>query len=182
MVKTDEMSSSLGLHYSPSTFFSIGYQYENFKKNNFQMNAFQVNNLLYRRNTLNSQANIYLRSALGLATCSDNSCGQSSQFGYSTGILSDWETQRLFVSYSNRYLNAYQLSHFFSQSARIGVAPYVGDFGDLHTWLMVEVNHAPGEDVAWSVTPLIRLFKSTHLFEAGVNNRGNLLINFVERF
>ncbi len=182
MIMTDEFSSSVHIHYSPTVNYSIGYRYEDFEMDSFYMNAFQLNNLLYRRNTSNSQANLYLRSGLGIAYCYQTDCSQSSELSYFTGIASDWETQRVFVSYSNRFLDAPSISHFFNQSARFGLAPYIGDYGDLHTWLMVEIDYTPEENHAWTVTPLVRLFKSTTLLELGINNRDHLLLNCVIRF
>ena len=182
MMMSDEMSTSVHIHYSPTAFYSIGYRYEDFETDSFYMNAFQLNNLLYRRNTSDSQANLYLRSGLGIAKCYHNSCKSSSQLSYFTGIASDWETQRLFVSYNNRFLDAPHISHFFDHSARLGIAPYIGDYGDLHTWLMVQVDYTPNTDDIWTVTPLIRLFKETNLLELGINNRDHVLLNYVKRF
>ena len=38
------------------------------------------------------------------------------------------------------------------------------------------------EDDNFTVTPLVRLFKDVHLFEAGMNNRGEVLFNYVFRY
>ena len=182
MFMSDEVSTSMHIHYSPTAFYSIGYRYEDFEPDAFYMNAVQLNNLLYRRNTSDSQANLYLKSGLGIAKCYHNTCNQTSQLSYFTGIASDWETQRFFVSYSNRFLDAPHIRHFFDQSARLGIAPYIGDYGDLHTWLMVEVDYTPEVDNIWTVTPLIRLFKETNLLELGINNKNYVLLNYVKRF
>lgn len=68
------------------------------------------------------------------------------------------------------------------QSARVGWAPYEGDYGDLHTWLMLEVDHSPESEDNFTVTPLIRMFKGVHLVEAGMNNHGEVLFNYVLRY
>lgn len=68
------------------------------------------------------------------------------------------------------------------QSARVGVAPYVGDYGDLHTWLMLEVEHNPEADDKFTLTPLVRLFKDVHLVEAGMGDDGSVLFNWVIRY
>ena len=74
------------------------------------------------------------------------------------------------------------IDDFFQQSARVGWAPYEGDYGDLHTWLMVQVDHIPEADDTITVTPLIRLFKNVHLFEAGINNQGDFKLNYILRY
>ena len=63
-----------------------------------------------------------------------------------------------------------------------GWTPYKGDYGDLHTWLMFQVDHMPEADNNLTVTPLVRFFKNVHLLEVGVNNRGKLLFNYVFRY
>ena len=68
------------------------------------------------------------------------------------------------------------------QSARVGIAPYIGDYGDLHTWLMLQVDHVPESDEQITVTPLVRLFKDVHLLEAGMSNQGDVLFNYILRF
>jgi hypothetical protein len=86
------------------------------------------------------------------------------------------------LSYENRYTQFGNIDDFFQQSARVGWAPYEGDYGDLHTWLMVQVDHMPEADHPVSVTPLVRLFKDVHLFEAGISNRGEVTLNYVFRY
>ena len=67
--------------------------------------------------------------------------------------MADWETRSLFAGYRSRYLDAGRFGDQFSQAARLGFAPYVGDTGDLHTWLMLEIDHRPeGEDTV-TTTP-----------------------------
>jgi hypothetical protein len=68
-------------------------------------------------------------------------------------------------------------------AARVGYAPYEGDSGDLHTWLMLEIDHRPEDDDPITATPLVRLFKGPLLLEMGYNLTVNQpLINFTYRF
>ena len=94
----------------------------------------------------------------------------------------DWENRRFFTSYENRYTKAGDLKDFYMQSARVGIAPYIGDYGDLHTWAMLEVDHSPQGEDHFTVTPMVRFFKDVHLVEAGVSNRGDVLFNWVIRY
>ena len=74
------------------------------------------------------------------------------------------------------------IDRFFLQSARLGIAPYIGDYGDLHTWLMVELWHIPDNDDQFTLTPLVRFFKDVHLVEVGISTDGDLLFNWIIRF
>ena len=132
--------------------------------------------MLHRRNTKESQANIYLKGAIGLAD-NDNTYGAAS-----AGIAIDWETRRYFTSYENRYLTTEPIENNFDQKARIGIAPYIGNYGDLHTWLMLEAQHTPEADDKFELTPLIRLFKGAHLIEGGISFDGNATANYIKRF
>ena len=64
----------------------------------------------------------------------------------------------------------------------MGVAPYIGDYGDTHTWLMLQVDHNPSQDDDITFTPLIRVFKGEYLAEAGVSDQGDVLFNWVIRY
>lgn len=169
--------NSLHLHYSPTAFTSLGYKAEHWRTGDYNIHAVQMNNLLKRWNMPAAQANVYLKSGVGIAVQSEN----SEPVVYS-GIATDWENRRFFVSYENRYTAAGDIDDFFMQSARAGVAPYIGEYGDLHTWLMVQVDHKPEADEKVTITPLVRFFKDVHLVEAGLSNQGDVTFNWVVRF
>ena len=46
----------------------------------------------------------------------------------------------------------------FSQKAQIGIAPYIGNYGDLHTWLMFKTDHNPETTNAITYTPYLDFF------------------------
>jgi hypothetical protein len=176
MAMNDGDKNSLHLHYSPTARMSLGYRFEHWREMDFSLHAVQMNNLLRRWNRKDSQANIYLKSGLGVA---DGNVHGPAGF---TGLAADWENRRLFTSYENRYTVAGDQVDFYQQSARIGWAPYEGDYGDLHSWLMLQVEHMPESDHHFTVTPLVRFFKGVHLLEAGMNNRGEVLFNYIVRY
>jgi hypothetical protein len=69
------------------------------------------------------------------------------------------------------------------QAVRAGFAPYEGDSGELHTWLMLEIDHRPEDQDAVTATPLVRFFKGPMLVELGYNlNVNQPLFNFTYRF
>ena len=182
MTMNDGDKNSAHIHYSPTAKTSVGYKFEYWRDKEFTLNAVQMNNLLKRWNKKDSQANLYLKSGLGVAYSDEGDFdGETSPAGF-TGIAADWENRRFFTSYENRYTEAGEIDDFYQQSARVGFAPYEGDYGDLHTWLMLQVEHMPEADNNFTVTPLVRLFKDVHLLEAGMNNRGEVLFNYVLRY
>lgn len=182
MQMNDMDSSSLHLHYSPTAKYSIGYKGEYFKGEDWQFHGAQLNYLVKRWNKPSEQANLYLKGGLGLAYSNYQSFDGETNAAGTIGIAADWETRRWFTSYENRYVNAGNIDEFFNQKARVGVAPYIGDYGDIHTWLMLQVDHNPSQDDEVTFTPLVRLFKGEYLAEAGVSDKGDVLFNWVVRF
>lgn len=182
MLNNDGDKNTAHLHYSPTAKMSIGYKFEYWRDKEFTLNAIQVNTLLKRWNKKDSQANLYLKSGAGVAHSDAGDFDGTIEAAGFTGVAADWENRRFFVSYENRYTAAGQIDDFYTQSARIGVAPYEGDYGDLHTWIMLQVEHMPEAEDNITVTPLVRFFKGVHLLEAGMNTRGEPLLNYVLRY
>lgn len=170
---------SAHIHYSPAANVSVGYRLQQPQSELFTLHAVQINNLLKRWNQKDSQANIYLKSGVGVTTSDVDSLATEAGF---TGLAMDWEDRRYFVSYENRYTKLNGVEGEFEQSARVGWAPYEGDYGDLHTWLMLQVNHFDKADNSVVVTPLVRLFKGVHLFEAGYSDQDDILLNYIFRY
>ena len=177
MSMNDKDSNSSHIHYSPSAKYSVGWRHEYLRGVKAHVDAIQLNNLLKRWNKPNEQANLYLKSGVGVAYESDNF--DPAAF---TGVAVDWETRRLFTSYENRFFWADDTDRFIKHKARVGVAPYIGDYGDLHTWLMLQTDYDAGQKDSFSVTPLVRLFKGSTMVEAGYNFDNGIQFNFVQRF
>ncbi len=174
--------NSAHLHYSPTAKLSLGYKFEYWRDGDYTINAVQMNNLLKRWNKKHSQANLYIKSGIGIAHSNDGDESSQAEAAAFTGVAADWENRRFFTSYENRYTEAGEIDDFFMQSARVGWAPYEGDYGDIHTWLMLQVEHTPEAQDRVSVTPLVRLFKGVHLVEAGMSNQVDVLFNYVFRY
>ncbi|NNU16535.1 hypothetical protein HK107_09405 [Parvularcula sp. ZS-1/3] len=180
--ETDRQSTSLWTHYTVDPALSLGLRIEWDRQMDFVFAGGQATFLGKRWFGENYQANIYPVLGLGHAEGIDDREGLSGLAGFA-GVLADWETRRLFVSYRNRVLDAGELGDQFMQAARVGWAPYEGDTGDLHTWLMIEVDHRPQNDEPVGITPLVRFFKGAALFEAGWSITDDQpLINFTYRF
>ena len=181
MQMNDWESSRLHTHYSPNVKNSIGGTVENYNESDRYNINLQWNYLLGRRNTKDSQANLYLKTQAGVAFE-----GDKKEPNVSIGIAGDWETRRHFVSYEAMGQYADELDDgSFHQEARVGFAPYVGKYGDIHTWIMLQAEHHPEEvdrDNQIIFTPMIRMFKGDYLGEFGVNTNGDAMFNWIVRF
>lgn len=183
MSMNDGNRRSAHIHYSPNAKTSIGYRFEDWHERDFTLHAIQFNRLLKRWNKAKSQANFYWKTGIGVANEDGNSDNEPAGF---TGLAYDWETRRHFVSYENRFAETdsskeVEIENFYQQSARLGWAPYEGNYGDLHTWLMLEVKHVPEAKDNFTLTPLVRLFKGVHMVEAGISNHGDIMFNYIFR-
>ena len=97
-------------------------------------------------------------------------------------VSADWETRRVFVSWDSRARD-YGIDQSVSHAARIGLAPYVAEFGALHSWAMLQVENHPEADNPLQVTPLLRFFRGPLLVEAGYTlEEERFLLNWVYCF
>jgi hypothetical protein len=177
MLMNDVETNSSHIHYSPTPDYSVGWRHEYFRDPSVHSDTAQLNYLVKRWNKPKEQANIYFKSGVGVAYDSD----EVEPVAFA-GVAADWETRRLFTSYENRFYYGGDLQRFAKHEARVGVAPYIGDYGDLHTWLMLKADYDAGQDDSFSVTPMVRFFKGATLVEAGYNLDGGAMVNFVQRF
>ncbi len=177
MTMNDVDNNSLHLHYSPTAKYSIGWRHEYLRDLKASVDSLQWNHLIKRWNGAGYQANTYLKSGIGVAY--DDGEYEPAVF---TGFAADWETRRWFTSYENRFFHAGDIDKFAKHKARVGVAPYIGDYGDIHTWLMLQTDYDAGLKDDFSVTPLVRFFKGPDMLEVGVNLDGGGMLNFVHRF
>ncbi len=175
----DADRTSLHVHYSPTFKKSIGVRYENQQDDNSHLGGLQVNHLLGRINKKGSQANFYLKTFAGISS-KEADIDPAGSLAFAT----DWETRRHFVSYEAHVEAVATKGSSFHQTGRVGIAPYIGDYGDLHTWLMLQVDHRPDDiDETFTATPLVRFFKGRDMLEAGVQlDTGKAMLNYIHRF
>lgn len=179
---TNRQSTSGLAHYTFTPHWSLGARTEWDRQQDTLFTGLQATYLAKRWFGENYQGNVYFTGGAGAISGIGDNPGGTNASGF-VGVLADWETRRWFTSYNARYLEGGELGGGFSQAARLGWAPYVGNTGDLHTWLMVEVDHRPENEDEIGVTPLLRFFKGAALFEIGWSLTDNQpLANFTYRF
>lgn len=182
IIQNNELeTNSFLLHYSPSPKYSIGSFSNYFRKKNYLFEGLRVNFLLKRLNKKKSQTNLYFKGDLG-KTFSTKQKVNDQKLSFTTGLAFDWETRKYFVKYENTYSDFGKIDNFFKQKIKLGFAPYLANFGQLHTWVMIQLDHRPGEDEKIMFTPLVRLFKYSYMIEMGLSNKFKPLINLAIRF
>jgi len=182
MQKNDKNVHSVHLHYSPTARYSVGYRTEYWRDEGWQFQGVQFNYLVKRHNAQDSQANFYLKGGLGIAYDNFGLPNEEIEPASFIDIAVDWETRRYFTSYENRLYYAADIDRFFRQKARAGIAPYLGDYGDFHTWLMLQTDHIASEGNEVTFTPFVRIFKNEYMGEVGISNKGEVLFNLIIRF
>ena len=167
---SDNIKDSLYYHYSPSYKYSVGI--ENIRDKYFDDNYSYVRftYLLNRKNTENSQRNLYLQS--GISSKGFNE--------YFYGMHGDWETRRLFVGFGLKETKK-KIHDYSEQYYQIGVAPYLGDYGDLHTWIMIKAKENSLEN-KWSTYPVLKFFKGNVLVEFGYGEKTEWDVHLMYRF
>ena len=175
MQNSDRYNHALHLHYSPTAKQSVGYRYEASRNIDREFHGIQYNHLLKRHNSRASQGNIYLKTAIGV----DSLPGLSQQQGGFVGISADWEDRRWFVSHDIRYDYGDYRDDATRHRSRIGIAPYIGDYGDVHTWLMLQNDYTGSEHIPSLV---LRLFNGAYRGEFIISEDDVFSTKFIIRF
>ena len=164
----DSMKESVYYHYSPIYKFSMGL--ETMKNKVFSSNETNIRftYLINRKNKKLSQRNLYLQSAI---SSKDNN--------YVYGIHGDWETRRYFIGFD--YKEVKNIIDYSDKHIQLGLAPYLGEYGDLHTWLMVKTkkNSLNNKQITY---PVIKFFKGNVLLELGYDKKTDWDIHLMYRF
>ena len=164
----DSMKESIYYHYSPIYKFSIGL--ESIQNKVFSTNETNIRftYLLNRKNKKLSQRNLYFQSAF---SSKDNN--------YAYGMHGDWETRRYFIGFD--YKEVKNIIDYTDKHIQLGVAPYLGEYGDLHTWLMVKTkkNSLNNKQITY---PVVKFFKGNVLLELGYDKKTDWDIHLMYRF
>lgn len=178
MQELDPMMGSLLLHYTPNRHVSLGGRYTRMREEEWNLAGPQATWLVKRWNMPASQANLYL-TGMGGAAWRDGAAARPGGF---LEAQADWENRRVMLMAMGRVTRAEGIGTSNMQMGRIGWAPYAGDYGDVHLWLFGQVMR--DSQVRDEVQPALvaRLFYRTMLVEAGVTDRGGLILNSVFRF
>lgn len=178
MMMNDQDSNAVHLMYTVTPHLSLQNRTEYMRATDTLTAGLQANYLIHRWNLPGAQANIYGGLGAGYARNPDD--GES--FAGFGNVLADYETRRVFVSYEGDGITAGDVTQQFWHRTRVGVAPYEGEYDDVHTWLMLQTDYRPDVRNEWSVTPMVRLFKTNWMVEGGISNRGEGMFNVILQF
>lgn len=177
MQHNDYISNNIHLNYTLTGKDTVGVMSEYQREQKFLLNTVQYTRVLKRWNQDDSQGNLYFVTGAGGAEIKNNF-----ESGGLAGIEADWESRRFYLFYRNSLMKVESQDTQFREMARVGVAPYIGGYDDLNTWLMLQLDHTPQSDKNFVVTPFIRLFKGAYLVEFGVSTSKTVLFNFMTIF
>jgi len=131
--------------------------------------------LVKRWNSLESQGNLYVYGGVGVAR--QGALTQAAALG---AVEADYETQEVYVSGKATQLRAEHLNALEIYQLRAGFAPYVGESGDLHAWLIGQAQYLPNATMeSLRVGPVLRLFHRNVLWELGLTTQGSWNFNFM---
>ena len=170
MLITDNMKDSVYYHYSATYKYSVGIETVKDLIFDQEYSYLRFTYLMNRKNTRHSQRNLYFQSGI-------SSKGRDNVF---YGIHGDWETRRVFTGFGFKEVEntTQDYQDYFLQA---GIAPYIGEYGDLHTWLMLKSkkNTLTNE---WQTYPVLKFFKGDFLIEFGYDSKINWDVHMMYRF
>ena len=178
MQELDPVMGSALLHYTPSRHYSVGARYLKMREEGVNLGGAQATWLVNRWNLPSAQANLYVTGMAG-AAWRDGATARPGGFVEAQG---DWENRRVMLMGMARLTHMEGIGTSDMQMGRIGWAPYEGDYGDAHLWLFAQLKRDSASADEVQPALVARLFYRTMLVEAGVTDRGGLILNSVFRF
>ena len=168
MFKSDNVSNSVYLHYSPTYKYSIGIEKVKNKFYDNNKNYLRLTYLLNRKNTFTSQRNLYFQSGV-MPNNTEN---------IFYGVHGDWETRKLFIGFGIKDIQSKYGMDYKDEYLQLGFAPYVGDYNDLHTWIMLKTKKNTLTNKA-STYPELKFFKGNALMKFGYGANTNWDLHFM---
>jgi len=145
--------------------FALGTDLHWMKDNRDNINRFELiraNWLARRWNQPDSQANLYLSGGLG-----NSRAEAKNSVGAMVAAQADWETRRLYTQWNTLVLARESGRNFQHYQGRVGIAPYLAEFDELNTFLILQANYSPQMNDNWRLGPVVRFFYDKILLEIG---------------
>lgn len=137
----------------------------------------QFDVLFHRWNMDDAQANIY-----GYAGFGASKFLQDMSWAGISGIEADAESRRWYISGKFQTLFFKGNDRVYQSQLRMGVAPYLAQFNELSSWLIVSIQHEPQLTRKWIITPMLRMFYKNVLWEMGSSFKGDWMLNTMVHF
>jgi len=178
MQENDETGHTLSLDYTFTPTEAVGlYVKQDENGKDILMLSPEINTLLKRWNLPDGQGNIFNMSGAGIAYWRHNT-----QPALWTAFLADYESRRWFFSFEPRFVYDGDIEKSVWQRAYIGIAPYLANYNELNTWIMLRVDHHPAKHDHFVATPLLRFFYKTYWLELGYSSDQHIMVNWTVQF
>ncbi len=176
MTELDGRSSRHMITHSPTPYLGLGPALEIFDNEHSAISG-QIGWLAKRWNMPRSQGNLYLIGNLGqLKTASS---------GWETlgslGVQADWEDRNYYLLGESTFIRSSGDFKKDRWKVRAGFAPYLGEFRELNTWFIFELNGEYNAATRPRATPFLRFYYRNVLWEIGSSLQGDFLFNFMLR-
>lgn len=126
-----------------------------------------LNHLAWRRNTAESQTNVYLSAGAGLIGYKDG----DTEVGLSAAFQLDWETRWLHAAFMGHGLFGDHIAQA-EFKAHLGFAPWIASYEQVAPWILLEIARAVGRDSETEVSPMLVLMYQAYRLELGVTSEG----------
>ncbi|MFN7176786.1 MAG: hypothetical protein ACK4MX_07840 [Thermaurantiacus sp.] len=170
------------VHYTPNRHWSLGGRLMHMRDEQWSAAGLQATWLVRRWNMPSAQANLYLSGMAGGAWETGAGANRSVRPAAFVQAQGDWEDRRFMVMGLGRVTSAGHIGTEAMAMGRAGFAPFVADYGAVHLWLFGELAYRTEGDDRWQPALVARIFYRTMLLEAGVTDRGGLILNSQFRF
>lgn len=171
--------AQLRANYTFNRHFSLGARYSDLRllSRNLELAHAEFNALVWRHNAPGSQANLYATVGAGYV---DDSVGQDGLLLHG-GVQLDFETRRFYTALMADVMKAPSLTPY-RLTYRIGFAPYEAAYDELWGWMILQFQYFPQMNGRVELTPLMRVFYRSILFEVGSTFKGEWFLQIMAHF
>ncbi len=134
----------------------------------------QADLLLKRWNNPGSQANVFANAGYGVEVRDHRASG-----ALNTELQVDWESRQYYLDAELQAVRLVKSDPYNFGRFRVGFAPYLVEYDQLHSWLILQFERNSSVTAETTVTPLIRMFYQNVLFEPGMSLKGEANFNFM---
>lgn len=150
------------------------------------MPALHTNILLKRWNAIGSQGNLYGIAGAGVDTgsMSESTWSFVDELRGFVGIQADYETQKIYTAANvMAFPSVDDLNDTpYMARYRFGIAPYIAQYDEFQIWVVGQIEYMPTIQDTPMITPMLRYFYRTVLWETGVSVNGTYWFQMMAHF
>ena len=168
-LRASPKATTFEANYTLQRHFALGMTYAKVMSDSLYIDAvfLQANLLLKRWNFEKAQANLYLSGGYGYGFDRERSHSGRGLMA----IQADFETDRFYTAFNGRVF--YQDDTWpYSLRYRLGFAPYLAEYKEVQSWLVLQSTYFPSLNPRPRLTLLMRFFYRSVLWEIGADTQG----------